>query len=204
MLLALLWAGVVADLSPETVPRLKLAWNYNTNATPPSKRAAQIAAFEATPVLSDGLLYVLTPFNQVIALRISTGKLVWSSQVVHHDIWDYDVASRPELIEIEGESAWPTQPFPIDGVFTKQKFIPRPGWCTEEFRKLRYDGMFTPPSLRGTLLFPGNIGGANWGSGAYDRTRRLLFVAANRLATAVRMVPRTTFDSVGHGETGER
>jgi quinoprotein glucose dehydrogenase len=414
MLLLFALASLAADLTAETAPQLKVAWTYQTKATPPSKKAAQIAAFEATPLFAEGLLYVITPFDQVIALdpatgreqwrydphvasdrdyseasargvavasgvvyfgtldarlialnaksgklvwqrtlgppsndgnyqvtsppvvagttvivgssigdggraemdrgtvrafdaktgrikwtwdptppgktgaanawapmsvdvardlvliptgsaspdfygglrpgddryancvvalRASTGQLVWFFQVVHHDLWDYDVASRPELIDIggkpavgvltkmghyfaldrltgkpllpvqerpvprsdvEGESASPTQPIPTAGVFTEQRFVPRPGWCEEEFRKLRYEGVFTPPSLRGTLVFPGNLGGANWGSGAYDSARGLLFVAANRLATAVRLIPRATYDSAGHGETGER
>lgn len=181
--------------------------------------------------------------NSVVALRASTGKLLWSFQVAHHDLWDYDVASRPELIEfrgkpaigvltkighyfaldrltgkpllpvverptpasdVPGETASTTQPFPVHGAFTQQQFVARPGWCEEELRKLRYEGVFTPPSLRGTLLFPGNVGGANWGSGAYDPQRKLLFVAANRLATAVRLIPRAEFDSARNGETGER
>ncbi len=181
--------------------------------------------------------------NSVVALQASTGKLLWSFQVVHHDLWDYDVASRPELIDIDGkpavavltkmghyfaldrltgkpllpveerqvpgsdvpgETPSPMQPFPLSGVFTEQKFVPRPGWCEEEFRKLRYEGLFTPPSVQGSLLFPGNVGGANWGSGSYDASRGLLFVAANRLATAVRLIPRAAYDSSRHGETGER
>jgi len=168
---------------------------------------------------------------------------VWSFQAVHHDLWDYDVASRPELImfngkpavgvltkighyfaldrltgkpllpvdekavpssDVEGESASPTQPFPQSGVFTSQEFVARPGWCTEEMAKLRYEGLFTPPSVKGSLNFPGNVGGANWGSGAYDQESGLLFVAANRLATVVRLVPRAAYDSEGHGDTGER
>ncbi len=181
--------------------------------------------------------------NAVVALRASTGAFIWAFQVVHHDLWDYDVASRPELIQIgnkpaigvltkvghyfaldrltgtpllpvaerpvpasdiDGEAASPTQPFPDSGVFTAQRFVPRDGWCTEQFQKLRYDGVFTPPSLGGSLVFPGNVGGANWGSGSYDKARGLLFVAANRLATAVRLIPRDAYDSANHGETGER
>jgi quinoprotein glucose dehydrogenase len=176
-------------------------------------------------------------------LRASTGQVLWSFQVVHHDLWDYDVASQPALIQfqgrpavgvltkighyfvldrvtgkpllpveerpvpksdIEGESASATQPFPVSDAFTEQQFVPRPGWCTEQFQKLRYEGLFTPPSTQGTLVFPGNVGGVNWGSGAYDEGRGLLIIADNRLATAVRLIARTTFDSTGHGETGER
>lgn len=38
--------------------------------------------------------------NSVVALRASTGKVVWSFQAVHHDLWDYDVASPPALVNI--------------------------------------------------------------------------------------------------------
>jgi quinoprotein glucose dehydrogenase len=177
--------------------------------------------------------------NSVVALQASTGKLLWSFQVVHHDLWDYDVASRPELIEfrgkpaigvltkvghyfaldrltgkpllpvverrvpasdVPGEKASGKQPFPMHGAFTEQRFVARPGWCEAELKKLRYEGVFTPPSLKGTLLFPGNVGGSNWGSGAYDPERKLLFVAANRLATAVKLIPRDQFKEASTGE----
>lgn len=39
--------------------------------------------------------------NSVVALNASTGKMVWSFQVVHHDIWDYDIAAQPMLIDIK-------------------------------------------------------------------------------------------------------
>ena len=38
--------------------------------------------------------------NSVVALKASTGKVVWHFQVVHHDIWDYDVPAQPMLIEL--------------------------------------------------------------------------------------------------------
>jgi glucose dehydrogenase len=38
--------------------------------------------------------------NAVVALRASTGKVVWVFQVVHHDLWDYDVASQPMLVTV--------------------------------------------------------------------------------------------------------
>lgn len=39
--------------------------------------------------------------NSMVALRASTGKLVWSFQVVHHDLWDFDIAAQPVLIDLE-------------------------------------------------------------------------------------------------------
>jgi quinoprotein glucose dehydrogenase len=38
--------------------------------------------------------------NSIVALRASTGKMVWYFQVVHHDLWDYDIAAQPMLINI--------------------------------------------------------------------------------------------------------
>ncbi|MEO7084545.1 MAG: pyrroloquinoline quinone-dependent dehydrogenase [Gemmatimonadaceae bacterium] len=38
--------------------------------------------------------------NSIVALRAATGKVVWSFQAVHHDLWDYDVASPPLLTTI--------------------------------------------------------------------------------------------------------
>src|SRR5207302_10007420 len=43
--------------------------------------------------------------NSVVALRASTGQALWSFQVVHHDLWDYDVASQPALIQFQGRPA---------------------------------------------------------------------------------------------------
>ena len=43
--------------------------------------------------------------NSLVALRGSTGQVVWSFQTVHHDLWDYDVASAPELYEFKGRKA---------------------------------------------------------------------------------------------------
>jgi quinoprotein glucose dehydrogenase len=42
--------------------------------------------------------------NSVVALNAATGKLVWSFQVVHHDIWDYDIAAQPMLIDIKKDN----------------------------------------------------------------------------------------------------
>ena len=39
--------------------------------------------------------------NSIVALRASTGKVVWYFQVVHHDLWDYDIAAQPMLIDID-------------------------------------------------------------------------------------------------------
>ncbi|CAH2899184.1 MAG: Glucose dehydrogenase, PQQ-dependent (EC [uncultured Paraburkholderia sp.] len=47
-------------------------------------------------------------------------------------------------------------------------------WCRVKFRSLRYDGMFTPPSEQGSLVFPGNFGVFDWGGVAVDPVRQIL------------------------------
>jgi quinoprotein glucose dehydrogenase len=43
--------------------------------------------------------------NSIVALRAATGELVWGKQLVHHDLWDYDVASQPMLIDLDHDGA---------------------------------------------------------------------------------------------------
>ena len=49
-------------------------------------------------------------------------------------------------------------------------------WCREEISHLRTSGIFTPPSVGGTLVIPGDIGGQNWGGMAFDREHNLLII----------------------------
>ncbi|HEX8088269.1 MAG TPA: pyrroloquinoline quinone-dependent dehydrogenase [Blastocatellia bacterium] len=195
--------------------------------------------------------------NSVVALRASTGKVIWHFQVVHHDLWDYDVAAQPMLITVKrngrdvpavvvgtkmghifilhretgkslfpieeravprsnvpGEETSPTQPFPV---------LPRPispsrlapddawgatpadrDWCRDRIKALRSEGIFTPPSFEGTVMFPGNVGGINWGGMAYDAKRGLLVTSTNRLATVVRLIPRREFEELKKSGEGNR
>ena len=63
-------------------------------------------------------------------------------------------------------------------------------WCRIEFRKLRYEGHFTPPTLTGTLQFPGNAGGFNWGSVAVDEENLLMVVNPLVMSNRLQLYPR--------------
>ena len=63
-------------------------------------------------------------------------------------------------------------------------------WCRIEFRKLRYEGHFTPPTLTGTLQFPGNAGGFNWGSVAIDEENLLMVVNPLVMSNRLQLYPR--------------
>ena len=56
-------------------------------------------------------------------------------------------------------------------------------WCQREFDKMRYDGMYTPPSAKGSLFFPSALGGGNWGGAAFDAASNTLIIKAENLAT---------------------
>jgi quinoprotein glucose dehydrogenase len=60
----------------------------------------------------------------------------------------------------------------------------------ETFRKVRSGGQFTPPSLEGTIVFPGFDGGGEWGGAAFDPDTHLLYVNSNEMAWILRLVPR--------------
>ncbi|MFT4174059.1 MAG: glucose/quinate/shikimate family membrane-bound PQQ-dependent dehydrogenase [Rhodocyclaceae bacterium] len=64
-------------------------------------------------------------------------------------------------------------------------------WCRIRFRSLRYEGMFTPPSEQGSLVYPGNFGVFDWGGISVDPTRQLLIANPDYMAFTSRLVPKT-------------
>ncbi len=74
--------------------------------------------------------------------------------------------------------------------------------CRIRFHKLNYEGRYTPPSLNGTLVYPGNFGVFNWGSVAVDPERQVMFGMPTYLAFTSRLVPRADIPAPGEGEKG--
>ncbi|WP_207206395.1 glucose/quinate/shikimate family membrane-bound PQQ-dependent dehydrogenase [Xanthomonas campestris] len=69
--------------------------------------------------------------------------------------------------------------------------------CRIEFKKLRYEGMFTPTSLQGSLSFTGNHGGINWGGVSVDLQRGIMVMNSNRLPYTEHVYPRTVMNELG-------
>lgn len=84
---------------------------------------------------------------------------------------------------------------PIDGAL-----------CRIRFHQHRYEGMFTPPTVdkAGTLLFPGTVGGMNWGGLGYDPERRLLIANNSRLPNLIVLHPREEVQDKAVGSGGAR
>lgn len=76
--------------------------------------------------------------------------------------------------------------------------------CRIMYRQYRYDGEFTTPSTEWSLIYPGPLGGMNFGSGAVDETRNILVSAEMTMPLVQRLVPRAdvTPDMVYTGESG--
>ena len=112
----------------------------------------------------------------------------------------FGVEERPApASRIPGEEAWPTQPFPLapapligdEGVDPANPWGPTAehvAECARLAAGFRYDGIFTPASFEGSLMYPGNGAGTNWGSAAFDRGRGLLLIPTTRFGTLVRLI----------------
>jgi quinoprotein glucose dehydrogenase len=62
--------------------------------------------------------------------------------------------------------------------------------CRKQLSDLRYEGIYTPASLKGSLNYPGPTGGVNWGGAAIDPNTGILYANTNRIASVIRLVPR--------------
>lgn len=76
--------------------------------------------------------------------------------------------------------------------------------CRIEFRSLRYEGRYTPPSVQGTLVYPGNFGVFNWGGVAVDPVRQVMFGMPTYLAFEARLIPRDEVPPEDEGRGSEQ
>jgi quinoprotein glucose dehydrogenase len=202
--------------------------------------------------LRDGLDYY---GSSTVALNARTGEVSWAFQSVHHDVWDYDVASQPTLFQIPGvggglpgiaqatkmghvflldrktgealypveerpvprsdvagEELSPTQPFPTHPApLHPTELTPDSAWgftpidegdCREKLAQYRSEGLFTPPSLQGSIQYPGSAGGMNWGGVAINPESGVLVVNQMRAAAIVQLIPRAEFDALDLSQVG--
>ena len=101
---------------------------------------------------------------------------------------------------VPGERLSPTQPFPLrPPSLVPQDLAPEQAWglttldqrwCRDRIASLRFEGVFTPPSVEGTLMVPGNGGGSNWGGIAVDPERQLAIANTMNIPWVVTLVPR--------------
>jgi quinoprotein glucose dehydrogenase len=186
--------------------------------------------------------------SSVVALRGSSGEVVWQFRTVYRDLWDYDVPAQPTLTTLRrdgreipalvqttkmgllfvldretgeslfpveerpvpqdgapGEQLSPTQPFPLKPPpLVPHRLALEDVWgltfwdrnrCRELVGSLRNEGIYTPPSLQGSLAYPGNAGGSNWGGVAVDPGRQVVVANVTDIPFGVRLVPRRDYEA---------
>ena len=190
--------------------------------------------------------------NSVVALALDSGEVVWHQQLVHHDIWDYDVPAQPVLTSLQrngelvdavlvvtktgmmytfdrsnglpihaiderqvpasdvpGEQVSPSQPFSALPPLVEHRALTEDdafgiAWfdrlsCKKTIRESRNEGIFTPPSLQGTILYPSYAGGSNWGGVAVDAERQIAVANVNQVPAIVRLIPRDDLTALVDG-----
>ena len=131
---------------------------------------------------------------------VSKQGFVWVfDRVTGKPIWPIEERPVPKS-DVPGETTSPTQPFPTKPPpFARQKFTVDDlnAYLTPEDRArfrdeiltARNEGLFTPPSRRGSIEMPGNNGGANWGGAAVDPTHGTLVVVSKDLPCLLKLEP---------------
>ena len=113
----------------------------------------------------------------------------------------FPVEERPfPASGLEGERSSATQPIPlrpppfVRQTLTEDMLTTRTpeahASALETFREYKFAGMFQPPSVDGSIVFPGYDGGGEWGGPAFDPETGLLYVNANEMGWMLRMMPR--------------
>ena len=194
--------------------------------------------------------------NCLLALDATTGKRIWHFQTVHHDIWDRDLPSPPNLLtvthngikvdavaqitksglvflfdrqtgkplfeieerpvkksDLKDEETWPTQPFPsAPPPFAGQKLTmdnvtdiskESHDFIAGILSNVHTGEQFIPPSMQGTVIYPGFDGGGEWGGAAIDPKNGILYTNANEMAwilTMVELNPQNSATPVSLGQ----
>jgi quinoprotein glucose dehydrogenase len=135
-----------------------------------------------------------------VAVTAKTGFVYVFDRVTGRPLWP--IEERPVLSsDVSGEQVHETQPFPTHPpAFARQGFAESDlvdftpelrARAREIFSRYRSGPMFTPPSVRGTIVMPGAIGGAAWGGGAFDPVSGLLYVKASNVPALARLTSDT-------------
>jgi quinoprotein glucose dehydrogenase len=113
----------------------------------------------------------------------------------------FDIEEKPvPQNALPGEHPWPTQPIPVlPEPFSRQRFTKEDintlfpdtnHELIEEFDKIKYHEMFTPPSKEGAWIFPGFDGGGQWGGASVDPESQILYINSSELPWSLTMIDK--------------
>jgi quinoprotein glucose dehydrogenase len=171
-------------------------WDYDLPAQP------TLARIDTGSGLRDA---VIQPTKQgfLFVLDEHTGQPIWP------------VEERPvPQGGAEGEKLSPTQPFPThvptlmrqrispDDAFGLIPFVDRAA-CRRILAAARNDGLYTPPSTQGTVIYPMTGGGVNWGSAAFDPVHQIVYANTTHAAHIIKLIPAADAANLKRPEGGD-
>jgi quinoprotein glucose dehydrogenase len=135
----------------------------------------------------------------IVAVASKQGFLFVFDRRTGEPVWPIEERPVPAS-DVSGEKAAPTQPFPTwPQPFSRQTFTEAdinpllPAADQENLRKIlresRNEGLYTPPSIRGSISMPGHNGGTNWGNTAVDPLNQRFFVVSREIPVLIKLNP---------------
>lgn len=126
----------------------------------------------------------------------------------------FEVEERPVPQDgAAGEFLSPTQPVPVaPPPLVPQHLTAEDAWgltfwdrnaCREKIAAARSEGLYTPPSAQGTIMFPFTGGGANWGGAAFDPATQKLYINTSRAAHLITLIPSENYEAARAAEPNE-
>ncbi len=174
----------------------KLVWHFQTTHhdlwdmdVPAQPSLVDLKRPDGTTVPA---IYVLTKTGQLFVLNRTNGEAILP---VTEKPVPQSVKRGPQT---NGEHYAPTQPFSPLNMGPHENLTDRNMWgatmfdqlmCRVIFHRLNYEGIYTPPSENGTLVFPGNLGVFEWGGMAVDSDRQIAFMNPLGLPFVSRLIP---------------
>ncbi|HEX2536120.1 MAG TPA: c-type cytochrome, partial [Chitinophagaceae bacterium] len=134
-----------------------------------------------------------------VALTTKTGFVYLFERESGKPVYPIEERPVPQTSDLAGEKLHPTQPIPTKPVsFMRQRvtekdlnpYLPPASLAEVKQRWASYknDHMYHPPTLQGTVVFPGLDGGAEWGGPSYDPATNILYINANEMAWVIQAV----------------
>ena len=173
----------------------KLIWNFQTthhdlwDMDVPSQPTLADIDVKGTKVPA---IYVLTKTGNAFVLDRRNGEAI--VPITERPV-PQSVKRGPQT---KGEKYSPTQPFSDFDLAPKDKLTDKQMWgatmfdqliCRVSFHKLNYDGIYTPPSENGTLVFPGNLGVFEWGGMSVNPDRQIAVMNPIGLPFVSKLIP---------------
>ena len=140
---------------------------------------------------SQPLLFMWHGDIPAVAAMNKTGMIYVFNRLTGEPLFPIEERAVPQT-DVEGEKTWATQPFSsVEPLLSMQFHVDKmpseedERFCERLMREVRYDGPFTPPSMRGTVEYPASLGGPNWGSSALDMKTGVMYTRVNSMGYLV-------------------